>query len=119
MKKRLLSLAVALLLAHLHSLHRKVPEATAALSQTQEVSGESPSAEESAAPADDNQFAEHITFTMNTTSNPPDRKTMLFEVLHEKFNFDVNWIPLQYSSALTNCVSGLRRTICLTWSGSD
>ncbi len=42
MKKRLLSLAVALLLAHLHSLHRKVPEATAALSQTQEVSGESP-----------------------------------------------------------------------------
>ena len=67
MKKRLLSLAVALLLAlTCTACTGKVPEATAALSQTQEVSGESPAAEESAAPADNNQFAEHITFTMNS-----------------------------------------------------
>ena len=98
MKKRLLSLAVALLLAlTCTACTGKVPEAAAALSQTQEVSGESPAAEESAAPADNNQFAEHITFTMNTTSNPPTENDALWKYYTEKFNFDVNWIPLQYS----------------------
>lgn len=42
-------------------------------------------------------FAEHVTFTMNTTSNPPAEDDALWNYYTDKFNFSVDWVPLQYS----------------------
>lgn len=49
------------------------------------------------APDASDPFAEHVTFTMNTTSDPPAADDALWQYYTDQFNFDVEWIPLQYS----------------------
>lgn len=45
----------------------------------------------------DSAFAEHVTFTMNTTSDPPAEDDALWNYYTDKFNFTVDWVPLQYA----------------------
>ncbi len=58
-----------------------------------------PTAQSPEAPAaeTDSAFAEHVTFTMNTTSAPPAEDDALWNYYTDKFNFTVDWVPLQYA----------------------
>ena len=58
-----------------------------------------PTAQSPEAPAaeTDSAFAEHVTFTMNTTSDPPAEDDALWNYYTDKFNFTVDWVPLQYA----------------------
>ena len=42
-------------------------------------------------------YDEFVSFTMNTTADPPGAEDVRWNAYMEKFNFRVDWIPLQYS----------------------
>lgn len=91
MKTRLFALALVLILALgcvACSAPAQAPEDAAdPTAQSPEV----PAAET------DSAFAEHVTFTMNTTSDPPAEGDALWNYYTDKFNFTVDWVPLQYA----------------------
>lgn len=91
MKTRLFALALVLILALgcvACSAPAQAPEDPA-----------DPAAQSPEAPAaeTDSAFAEHVTFTMNTTSDPPAEDDALWNYYTDKFNFTVDWVPLQYA----------------------
>lgn len=91
MKTRLFALALVLILAFgcvACSAPAQAPEDAA-----------DPAAQSPEAPAaeTDSAFAEHVTFTMNTTSDPPAEDDALWNYYTDKFNFTVDWVPLQYA----------------------
>lgn len=91
MKTRLFALALVLILALgcvACSAPAQAPEDAA---DPAVQSPEAPAAET------DSAFAEHVTFTMNTTSDPPAEDDALWNYYTDKFNFTVDWVPLQYS----------------------
>lgn len=91
MKTRLFALALVLILA-LGCVACSAP------AQAPEDAAD-PAAQSPEAPAaeTDSAFAEHVTFTMNTTSDPPAEDDALWNYYTDKFNFTVDWVPLQYS----------------------
>ncbi len=91
MKTRLFALALVLILALgcvACSAPAQAPEDAA---DPAVQSPEAPAAET------DSAFAEHVTFTMNTTSDPPAEDDALWNYYTDKFNFTVDWVPLQYA----------------------
>lgn len=92
MKTRLFALALVLILA-LGCVACSAPAETAepAASPDDGAQGQAPAA------AADSEFAEHVTFSMNTTSDPPAEDDALWNYYTDKFNFTVDWVPLQYS----------------------
>lgn len=92
MKHRILALFLVLMLA-LMCAACSAPAETAepAASPDDGAQGQAPAA------ATDGEFAEHVTFSMNTTSDPPAEDDPLWNYYTEKFNFSVDWVPLQYS----------------------
>lgn len=91
MKTRLFALALVLILALgcvACSAPAQAPEDAA---DPAAQSPEAPVAET------DSAFAEHVTFTMNTTSDPPAEDDALWNYYTDKFNFTVDWVPLQYA----------------------
>ena len=91
MKTRLFALALVLVLALgcvACSAPAQAPEDAA---DPAVQSPEAPAAET------DSAFAEHVTFTMNTTSDPPAEDDALWNYYTDKFNFTVDWVPLQYA----------------------
>ena len=91
MKIRLFALALVLILA-LGCVACSAP------AQAPEDAAD-PTAQSPEAPAaeTDSAFAEHVTFTMNTTSDPPAEDDALWNYYTDKFNFTVDWVPLQYA----------------------
>lgn len=91
MKTRLFALALVLILA-LGCVACSAP------AQAPEDAAD-PAAQSPEAPAaeTDSAFAEHVTFTMNTTSDPPAEDDALWNYYTDKFNFTVDWVPLQYA----------------------
>ena len=91
MKTRLFALALVLILA-LGCVACSAP------AQAPEDAAD-PTAQSPEAPAaeTDSAFAEHVTFTMNTTSDPPAEDDALLNYYTDKFNFTVDWVPLQYA----------------------
>ena len=91
MKTRLFALALVLILA-LGCVACSAP------AQAPEEAAD-PTAQSPEAPAaeTDSAFAEHVTFTMNTTSDPPAEDDALWNYYTDKFNFTVDWVPLQYA----------------------
>lgn len=91
MKTRLFALALVLILA-LGCVACSAP------AQAPEDAAD-PTAQSPEAPAaeTDSAFAEHVTFTMNTTSDPPAEDDALWNYYTDKFNFTVDWVPLQYA----------------------
>lgn len=91
MKTRLFALALVLILA-LGCVACSAP------AQAPEDAAD-PAAQSPEAPAaeTDSAFAEHVTFSMNTTSDPPSEDDPLWNYYTDKFNFTVDWVPLQYS----------------------
>lgn len=91
MKTRLFTLALVLILA-LGCVACSAP------AQAPEDAAD-PAAQSPEAPAaeTDSAFAEHVTFTMNTTSDPPAEDDALWNYYTDKFNFTVDWVPLQYA----------------------
>lgn len=91
MKTRLFALALVLILA-LGCVACSAP------AQAPEDAAD-PAAQSLEAPAaeTDSAFAEHVTFTMNTTSDPPAEDDALWNYYTDKFNFTVDWVPLQYA----------------------
>lgn len=92
MKHRILALVLALMLA-LMCVACSAPAETAepAASPDDGAQGQAPAA------ATNSEFAEHVTFSMNTTSDPPSEDDPLWNYYTDKFNFTVDWVPLQYS----------------------
>lgn len=91
MKTRLFALALVLILA-LGCVACSAP------AQAPEDAAD-PTAQSPEAPAaeTDSAFTEHVTFTMNTTSDPPAEDDALWNYYTDKFNFTVDWVPLQYA----------------------
>ena len=91
MKTRLFALALVLILA-LGCVACSAPaQAPGDAADPAVQSPEAPAAET------DSAFAEHVTFTMNTTSDPPAEDDALWNYYTDKFNFTVDWVPLQYA----------------------
>lgn len=92
MKHRILALFLVLMLA-LMCAACSAPAETAepAASPADGAQGQAPAA------ATDSEFAEHVTFSMNTTSDPPSEDDPLWNYYTDKFNFSVDWVPLQYA----------------------
>lgn len=92
MKHRILALVLALMLA-LMCVACSAPAETAepAASPADGAQGQAPAA------ATNSEFAEHVTFSMNTTSDPPSEDDPLWNYYTDKFNFSVDWVPLQYA----------------------
>lgn len=98
MKKRLFALAlVACMLLSCVACTSPTPAASddPGTSPTDKPAQTADDGDPQVAPAD--EFAEHVTFTMNTTSNPPTDDDELWNYYTDKFNLSVDWIPLQYS----------------------
>lgn len=95
MTKRLFALAlVVCMLLTCAACSGSAPEATPADQPQAEAPADAPKQD---VPDASDPFAEHVTFTMNTTSDPPAADDALWQFYTDKFNFDVEWIPLQYS----------------------
>lgn len=95
MKTRLFALALVLILA----LGCVACSAPAQAPEDAADPAADPAAQSPEAPAaeTDSAFAEHVTFTMNTTSDPPAEDDALWNYYTDKFNFTVDWVPLQYA----------------------
>ncbi|HIS19456.1 MAG TPA: extracellular solute-binding protein [Candidatus Spyradocola merdavium] len=91
MKTRLFALALVLILA-LGCVACSAP--AQAPEEAVDPTAQSP---EAPAAETDSAFAEHVTFTMNTTSDPPAEDDALWNYYTDKFNFTVDWVPLQYA----------------------
>jgi len=109
MKKRLLALGLALALVFTcigcaspqGSQSSSNEAASSSNAATAPAASSSSTAEtsttEETVPAEDDAFSEFVSFTMNTTSDPPSAEDPRWKMYTEKFNFNVDWIPLQYS----------------------
>lgn len=93
MTKRLFALALVLCML-LACTACSAPAATPADPPQSDSPADAPAQD---APDASDPFAEHVTFTMNTTSDPPAADDALWQYYTDQFNFDVEWIPLQYS----------------------
>lgn len=93
MTKRLFALALVLCML-LACTACSTPAATPADPPQSDSPADAPAQD---APDASDPFAEHVTFTMNTTSDPPAADDALWQYYTDQFNFDVEWIPLQYS----------------------
>ena len=87
MTKRLFALAlVVCMLLTCAACSGSAPEATPADQPQAEAPADAPKLD---VPDASDPFAEHVTFTMNTTSDPPAADDALWQFYTDKFNFDV------------------------------